>query len=217
MPNLNKKEVIESFIRVTFSAIPYAGQALTEVFFDYSGRIKQNRLNRFIELLSEYFLNNPNINIDNIKTEDFSDLFDSVLRRVVATKSEYKLRRFRDILINQIEEPLSEIDDYQLYLDLIVSLSENDIKVLYNHRFFDRQYEKMYQEQSVADPSEEFKRYRSAKYYGISEEDFMYSKQNLSAKALLIDRGVGAIGVKAFEVMNITEFGQRFIHFLMKQ
>lgn len=139
MTNNNSKEVLTSVAKSLFSAIPYAGTALTELVFDYNGRIKQNRLNHFTEILAEGFTQNSDINLENIKTEHFNDLFESILKRVVTTKSETKLHRFKDILINELKTP-SESDIIDIYLDLINNLSENEILILFNHRHFDKSY-----------------------------------------------------------------------------
>lgn len=139
MINNNSKEVLVSVAKSLFSAIPYAGTALTELVFDYNGRIKQNRLNHFTEILAEGFTQNSDINLENVKTEHFNDLFEAILKRVVTTKSEAKLCRFKDILINELKCP-SESDVVDIYLDLINNLSESEILILYNHRHFDKSY-----------------------------------------------------------------------------
>ncbi len=51
MKNNNSKEVLVSITKSLFSTIPYAGTALTELVFDFNGRIKQNRLNHFTEII----------------------------------------------------------------------------------------------------------------------------------------------------------------------
>jgi hypothetical protein len=118
----NTKEVLQSTVKSLFGAIPYAGTAFNEVFFDYHSRIKQNRLNNFTEILAEYFEQHQDIQIDNIKTEHFADIFETVLKRVVQTKSKSKLKRFRTILINELKNPTEQIELVDLYLDLITTL-----------------------------------------------------------------------------------------------
>lgn len=139
MKSEDSKEILTSVAKSLFSTIPYAGTALTELVFDYNGRLKQNRLNKFIEILAESFTKNSNINLDNIKTEHFNDLFEAVIKRVVTTKSESKLRRFKDILINELINP-SESDTVDIYLDLINNLSDNEILILHHHRHFAKSY-----------------------------------------------------------------------------
>ncbi|GFZ84535.1 hypothetical protein GCM10011531_14110 [Aquaticitalea lipolytica] len=141
MSKIDKKEILVSSAKSIFGVIPFAGTALNELFFEYNGSIKQKRLNNFIDILSEYFAKNSDVKIENIKTEDFNDIFESVLRRVVQTKSELKLIRFKDILITQLNNPIQEIELVELYLDLISSLSEEEISILHGHRNFDLNYE----------------------------------------------------------------------------
>lgn len=140
MPEFDKKEILISATKSAFSLIPFAGTALTELVFDYNGRIKQERLNRFMELLSEYFSQNHNVKIENIKTEDFNDLFESIIKKVVITKSEGKIKRFRDILIKELNNPSEETELIALYLDLIETLSEEEIIILEGYSNFNRDY-----------------------------------------------------------------------------
>src|SRR5690606_21477899 len=96
---MDEKEILNSSIKSIFGAVPFVGSLFDELFFEYNGRIKQKRLNHFIEILADNFTQESDIKIENIQTEDFNDLFESVLRRVVRTKSEWKLNKFKDILI----------------------------------------------------------------------------------------------------------------------
>ena len=100
---------------------------LNEILFEYRGRIKQNRLNKFTELLSDFFKDNSKINL-----EDFSDLLEAILKRVVDTKSEEKLKRFRDVLINGLNNQIN-YENTEPYLDLVKSLSEIEINILSHH------------------------------------------------------------------------------------
>lgn len=252
MTEISKKEIINSLTKSAFSMIPFAGQALNELVFEYNGRLKQKRLNNFIEVLADYFEQNNDINIKNIKTDDFNDLFESILRKVVTTKSEFKLKRFKKILVKELNNPSKETELISLYLDLISSLSEEELRVLYNHRHFDRIYEneqlrraELYQNMnnSSMDKKQEIdklgreiyknskesfkdeisrithkhkylKKYRRAESHKLDEQKFLFYKQRLFSKGLLTDHGVGKYNFVPFDLMQITEFGKRFIEFL---
>ncbi len=123
----------ESFYKSTFGQIPFIGTPLIEMAYEYSGRIQQKRLNVFNEMLIEYFekVNKEDINIDNIKTENFHDFFNSILKRVVTTKSEEKMRRFRQILINGLNSS-NEIDFSETFLDITSRLNEEQIEILFS-------------------------------------------------------------------------------------
>ena len=252
MKNLKKKEILTTIGKSILGIIPYGGTALNELIFEYSGTIKQNRLNRFVEILADNFTEDSGINIDNIKSEDFYDLFESVLQRVVRTKSELKLERFKDILIRQLNSPSehSELNDH--YLDLISNLTEEEITILYNHRHFTMEYEEKINdmnrhksnlgslenqlkkeslvigESKFQEPYERLTvtyenckkhidsltKYKTAEYYELSENAFMFYKQRLFSKGLLIDDRMKRIGNLPFSHMGITEFGIEFIEFI---
>jgi hypothetical protein len=130
-----------TIIKSLFGIVPHIGTALDEIIYEHNFRLKQNRLNNFVEILADGFTENTNVNIYNIKSEDFNDLFMSVLSRVVKTKSELKLKRFKDILIKELKEPTNQIELNELYLDLITTLSEDEISILFHHRHFNLDYE----------------------------------------------------------------------------
>jgi len=241
-----------STAKALFGVIPFGGTALNELFFEYNGQIKQKRLNRFVEILAENFTEGSKISIENIKTEDFNDLFEAVLRRVVQTKSETKLLRFKDILIKELNNPSDEPELIDVYLDLISSLSEQELIVLSYHNHFDEKFnlefekksklreqrlkleQKLKEERLIIDGSKyqdsfnkvdaeikeiekkhsSFDKFRTAEFYGIDGQQFIFFKQRLFSKGLIIDWGIGRIGVSSFEMMSITEFGTEFIEFI---
>ena len=261
MTNFNdKKEIGISIVRSAFSAVPFVGQLLNEIAFEFRGRIKQERLNKFTELLSEFFGSANDFEIENLKTEDFSDLLESVLKRVVLTRSEQKHKRFRDILINKIKNPSADIDNSEIYLDLITSLNEEEITILFYHQSLDQNFEndrnairesernlvsknealtkekelkekgfannfdtiqsEIYEFETTLNVAKQkmdtLQQYRKHSFYELTADRFLYYKQSLFSKALIIDSGVGAIGVRPFQSMSITEFGKDFMKFIMQ-
>ena len=251
----NSKEILLTTAKSIFGAVPYAGTALNEVIFEHRSRIKQKRLNNFIKILSKYFEQHQDVNLDNIKTEHFGDIFEAVLERVVQTSSESKLKRFRTILINELKNPTAETELVDLYLDLISTLSEEELFILYYHRFFDMEFEALinqmnetrqevqridnlkkeeliihngksryhdeYQEaeKKFSDLKKKMNdklKYRKAKFYDLHENKFIFYKQRLFSKGLLIDNPSQRIGNLPFTSMGISEFGKEFIRFLKK-
>ncbi len=252
MTKIDKKGILVSTAKSLFGAIPFGGTALNELFFEYNGQIKQKRLNQFVEILAENFTEGSEINLENIKTEDFNDLFEAVLRRVVQTKSETKLLRFKDILIKELNNPSDEPELIDVYLDLISSLSEQELIVLFYHNHFDEKFnlefekknklreqrlkleQNLKEEHLIIDGSKyqdsfnkvdaeikeiekkhsSFDKFRTADFYEIDGQQFIFYKQRLFSKGLIIDWGIGRIGVRPFEMMSITEFGTEFIEFI---
>lgn len=252
MEQLEKKELFNSMAKSVFSVIPYAGTAITELVFEYNGRIRQNRLNKFVEFLSEGFSNQNELDIENIKTEHFNDVFEAVIKRVFTTKSETKLKRFRDIIIKELKSQHSETELIEIYLELISILSEEEIIILNEHRHFDKNYnlelthrnelndrlnqaienkqnetivigrskysdtieEVTNKLETINNQHKKLEKLRKFDYYNITDEKFLFYKQRLYSKGLLIDSGIGRIGVDTFQMMSITEFGKEFVEFI---
>ncbi|WP_432633909.1 hypothetical protein, partial [Brachyspira sp.] len=126
----NMEEVGISICKSILSSVPY-GAVLNEVFFDYRARIKQNRLNNFIETLDKRLIEIGIKTEDINDNEDFMDAFELVIKKVIDTKAEYKINIFRDILINQLDTE-KQIDTGLLdtFLDIIYKMSEIEIKIL---------------------------------------------------------------------------------------
>jgi hypothetical protein len=125
------KEVQTSIIKGVIGEIPYIGSVLNEVIYESRARIKQERINKFISLLHDYMCNVSidSIDFEYVKSDDFSDLFESVLKRVALTKSEEKMRRFKKVLVSEIQNP-TRTDFVETFLDIITRLDEVQIKIL---------------------------------------------------------------------------------------
>lgn len=258
---MKKDQVTEAAISMAksaFSAIPFAGGALNEIVFDYRSRLKQNRLNSFVELLSAFFTVHPDIDPEQLKTEEFSDLFESVIRRVLQTKSKEKHLRFRDILTRQILYPANETESAEICLDLISTLDEMAIRILQEHQIYGNHYAginpnrqiildklqadgeqfnelkrdfnankvqigkletKMKKNQAKVDDFNTtvlaLQKFREAEFFGLTDSEYLYYKQTLYAKGLLIDKGIGTYsGTSTFHYMWLTEFAERFLAFI---
>ncbi len=254
MEKVNAKEIINSSVKSLFGAVPFAGAALDELFFEYNSRVKQKRLNDFVQILADGFTEESKVNLENIKTEDFNDLFESVIRRVVQTKSKLKQVRFKDIIIRELCEPTERAEVIDHYLDLISTLTEEEITILYHHRYFDKEFEKeidllnllhdnlksleqKMKEQSMTFGGSEYEKprnrvkadhesqkkklsaydkYRFAEFYNMDEKSFLFYKQRLVSRGLLINNPRNVISYAPFTNMGITEFGNDFIKFIKK-
>lgn len=142
---MEKKEIVESVVKSLFAAIPFAGQPLNELFYDFRGRVKQNRLNEFSVLLSEYFSSNGIVDFSTLNIVEFSDLFEAVIFRVANTGSKEKHRRFRDILIGYIEHPGRQMDHTDTFLELVAVLTEPAIQILKYHFNYDLDFNRLTQ------------------------------------------------------------------------
>ncbi|QHI34770.1 hypothetical protein IMCC3317_01140 [Kordia antarctica] len=130
-----KKEITETTMRGLIGMIPYAGTLLNEITFEHRSRIKQNRIEKFIQSFSDYLNNFSKLDIDfeHIKSEEFSDIFESLILKVSKNRSEEKLELFKKILKSEINNPSTKPDFVEIYLDLIVNLHEKQIEILKEH------------------------------------------------------------------------------------
>ena len=133
--NTNKKVILrEVGISVTkgaIGAIPIVGTVLNEAIFESRGRIKQDRINKFIKMLQDFMetVSEETIDFNHLKSDEFSDIFESILKRVAYTRSEEKMKRFKKILVSEMQNP-SNTDFTETFLDIISRLEEVQIKIL---------------------------------------------------------------------------------------
>lgn len=125
------REVGISVTKGAIGAIPFVGTVLNEVIFESRGRIKQERVNKFIKILQEFMgtVSEDDIDFEHLKSEEFSDIFESILKRITYTRSEEKMKRFRKVLISEMQNP-SNTDFTETFLDIISRLEEVQIKIL---------------------------------------------------------------------------------------
>ncbi|WP_018883094.1 hypothetical protein [Paenibacillus massiliensis] len=129
--NNKLKQVLIGVAKCSISAaFPYLGCALNEALFEVRGRIAQDRINQFVESFLAH-LNDLGVTLDEdiISSEDFNDIYAAIIKRVVDTKNEHKIKIFRDILTS------SSITTYQsdfieTFLDLVTRLDFMEIEIL---------------------------------------------------------------------------------------
>jgi hypothetical protein len=107
------------------------GPFLTEAIFDLRGKLKQKRVNEFVESFAShleiaYTLNTA---INPLSTEAFSDIWENALLKVARTRSVKKMQLFQNLLLTHI---LSEADPdlTEMYLDIIDRISEKQLLIL---------------------------------------------------------------------------------------
>jgi hypothetical protein len=125
------RQVFQSGIKTAIASIPVIGEALNEFVFEARGRIKQDRINKFVEALASYLagLKEVELDIDQIEREDFGDFFEALLLEVSITHSENKREAFKNLLLRQITQP-KEIDYALLLMNVISELHEREIPIL---------------------------------------------------------------------------------------
>ena len=202
---------------VVLSSIPICGTILDEVLFGYRSRVKQERLNRFVEELEKYFrsIHSGDIDREHLESEEFGDIFESILRRVVNTASEEKMHRFKKILLNEMTRTYTS-DFKETFLDIVSRINEDQILILNRFREVKDCESEGNSEQRVVD-GEGAK--VSLKYKGnfleVDEAEYLFYVQDLVSKSLLCDKYVGVYGgAKPYTNLRITPFGEEFLKFI---
>ena len=125
------KETGISILKGLIGTIPYAGTALNEILFENRSRIKQRRVNSFIENFSKYLkqFNKEELKLEQITNEDFGDFFEEIILKVSKTRSQIKVEKIKNLLTNQLIKPI-DINYAELFLDILSSLQEKQIPIL---------------------------------------------------------------------------------------
>lgn len=204
------KETLISIAKGGFGAVPNVGTALNEVFFDLRSRVKQNRLNHFVNELSVYMeeVSEDNINPEYIKSDKFGDIFESIIRHVINTGSEEKLHRFKKILV---KEMISESNSnfIETFLDIISKINDKQIEILNEHRKLLNASERV-KNSSISEV-------RDASHYDLSDNEYVFYVQDLISKGLLIDDGMIRLNEKPLNILKITQFGVGLLEFIEEQ
>ena len=211
------KQAAISGKNVIFSNIPFFGTILDEILFGYRSRVKQERLNRFVEELEKYFrlIHSGDIDREHLESEEFGDIFESILRRVVNTASEEKMHRFKKILLNEMAHTYTS-DFKETFLDIVSRINEDQILILNRFREVKDRESEGNSDQRVVD-GEGVK--VSLKYKGnfleVDEAEYLFYVQDLVSKSLLCDKYVGVYGgAKPYTNLGITPFGEEFLKFI---
>ena len=95
-----KKDYTETILKSIFGLVPHVGSLLNELFFERRSRLKQNRINHFVEEFAEFAkkVNAKEYDLEYIQSNDFSDIFESILRSISLTSNKEKIEKLKIIL-----------------------------------------------------------------------------------------------------------------------
>ncbi len=210
------KQFWKAFRQAALSRTPVG--TVTDTFFGYRTGVKMERLNRFVEEFEKYVRSMGSCEVDQkyLKSEEFGDIFESILRRVVNTASEEKVHRFKKILLNEATRPY-ESDFKETFLDIAFRINEDQIQILKHFwNVKDGCESEDNSEQKVVDGegAEASLKYK-ANLLGFDESKYLFYVQDLISKSLLFDEYVGVFGgAKPYTNLRITPFGEEFLKFI---
>lgn len=216
----------DSIITASLNVIPSVGPYLSAAY-NYRSEVQQQRILHFSEQLGEYFKNTTgkDIYFDYIQTEDFMDFFSLVIEKIKIIKSEEKINRFKEILINQIEWPYHS-DFTSTFLDIAERINEDQVLILSEfrkvetgelHLKYIEKTDRGHIDGGDSSGKEEPLEYLDYTHFGIEESKYLFYLQDLIAKGLIYDDGQGRLRVGPFKIIRITPFGLEFLKFLGKR
>lgn len=133
---LRGEQIRDMLMNGTTSLFP--GGAFLKDVLDFRQDLKQRRiikfLDSFLEELNEITSKSEGDILDACTTEEFIDIFDSVIEKIQQTKSEQKAKRFSDLLIKQTIEPFPDYFMLKV-IDILHSLNDVQIHMLDKLRF----------------------------------------------------------------------------------
>ena len=135
---------IESLLRSAISSVPYVGTLLNEILFEYRSRVKQDRLNAFIEQLETEIRGRGEIGPQEM-TPALSDFVETVLARAMKVNTIEKRDRLASILIGRIVN-YTPVDFEEQFIALVCELTEKQFEILSMHFRFNEVVPLLYRE-----------------------------------------------------------------------
>ena len=202
----------ESVVRAALGAIPSVGTALNEAVFDGRARLKLARLVKFIGYLAAIVGTHESAKIDReyIQSEEFIDFLEEVLVRATKIKAEEKRKKLAGVLAGRIQDGEGTPFDDR-FLDLLISLTEMQIRILDEHLRAAKN-----REESITDISDASSDHRRPGHYEISDSNYRFLVQDLLAKSLLYTHAAGRGDLGPLQFLEVTELGEAFVRFLEK-
>lgn len=220
------KEALVGIAKACLSNVPYAGAMLNELIFDIRGRLVQRRINDFIESFLTYITDIGIIIEDSrLTSEEFNDIYYSIIRKVVETNSKHKLKLFKQILASNTKV-IYESDFRETFLDLVLKLDYIQIEILKLYRDTGRSGEIDVFELTSRSFKERILQIIIENYPTLTtfeaEGKYEFYICDLISKALLIDKkSVGNtysnLNYEGLTMLYITDFGKEFLNFILSK
>ncbi len=182
--------------------------------------VRQQQENKFWEefCFALTQVDKTKINWTRYKSKDFILLMASVIERAHQTTAKEKLHRFQDILIKDLQ--ITYHSDFKdTFLDLILRLNEDQIKILYSFKKTYDKYGPFLREGPDGKENQTIEREKvqnvpKAEEFKFNRELYLFYLQDLISKSLLFDDGMGRAYTGPFKVVGITEYGLEFLKFI---
>lgn len=212
-----------AFGEALLSRVPGGVGLLADTFIRYRNLIKQERVCDLLEELKKDIESTDPHEFDQeyLRSEEFSDILESILWRVVNTASEEKVHRFKMILLNEMKHTY-ESDFKETFLDIAFRINEDQILILDHFREIRNSESESSSERGIIqseDAGGEGARAslnRERDLLGFDESKYLFYVQDLVSKSLLYDENILLFdgGGKPYTNLKITPFGEEFLRFI---
>jgi len=212
-----------AFGEALLSRVPGGVGLLTDTFIRHRNMIKQERVCDLLEELKKDVesMDSHEFDQEYLRNEEFSDILESILWRVVNTASEEKVHRFKMILLNEMKHTYKS-DFKETFLDIAFRINEDQILILDHFREIKGSEPESNSEREVIeseDAGDECARAtlnREREHLGFDESKFLFYVQDLVSKSLLYDENILLFdgGGKPYTNLRITPFGGEFLRFI---
>ena len=209
-----------AFGEALLSRVPGGVGLLADTFIRYRNLIKQERVCGILEELKKDVESTDPHEFDQeyLRSEEFSDILESILWRVVNTASEEKVHRFKMILLNEMKHTY-ESDFKETFLDIAFRINDDQILIINHFREVKECESEGSTEQGAVDGRDEGAE-ASLKckedFLGFDEGKYFFYVQDLVSKSLLYDEIIALFGgeTKPYTNLRITPFGEEFLRFV---
>ena len=208
-----------AFGEALLSRVPGGVGLLTDTFIRHRNMIKQERVYDLLEELKKDVesMDSHEFDQEYLRNEEFSDILESILWRVVNTASEEKVHRFKMILLNEMKHTYKS-DFKETFLDIVSRINEDQILILNHFREAKGSEPESNPEWGVIDGGDaegegaEVSLNHKRNLLGFAEAKYLFYVQDLVSKSLLYDDSVGVYGgAKTYTYLKITPFGEGFL------
>jgi hypothetical protein len=119
----------KEFQKLALSFVP--GGPIFDAVLNYRSKLKQMRTIAFSESVQIALQNiaGRELHAEDFTTEVFIDIMESVMQKIQSTKSDYKLERFRNILVKNIVSPSENLKTLK-FIDILHDINEVQLVIL---------------------------------------------------------------------------------------
>ena len=200
---------------------PVGGSIINEFVFDLYGRIKQERVNKFVEELSKKVTRLEEIvNLNYLETQECFDLTQKVFGIASNSNSDFKRQFLANVYIDSIKTCNKNIELEILFCGFLDSMTENHVRIL---QFISYSQKELTEIGSYYSYLEKFESYYPE--FRIDKYEFKYYNFDLESKSL-ISTGAGLDNFddnSSIRVLSdhkdasviLTSLGEKFINYLI--